>query len=153
VAVKQARLSRPSPSKSFQKARIKAPFDVIIVPGIPYADHDWASNVMKDRAVWPFYPYKKGIAHNVSFSGNAIAVATDPFQSTTFKTYALDIGIPVAFILIVNDSLRYVKIEFSLKTDPSAAYVKHFVTLPQRVNILRRILEAPGFEIRNDEKE
>jgi hypothetical protein len=35
-------------------------------------DHDWASNVMKDRVVWSVYLYKKGIAKHVIFSGNAV---------------------------------------------------------------------------------
>jgi uncharacterized SAM-binding protein YcdF (DUF218 family) len=198
-------LSCASPVKLYHKSLAAAPYDIIIVPGIPYQDQDWTSNVMKDRVVWAFYLYKKGIATNVIFSGNAvyspyvegkimamhaialgipgkhvfsetkaehstenliysyrmakkmgfekIAVATDPFQSRTLKTYAWDYGIPVAFIPIVYDSLNCVKIDSSFQIDPSTAYVSDFVPLPQRQNIIKRFMGTLGFEIREEEPE
>ncbi len=198
-------LSCASPLKSLHKAIIKAPYDVIIVPGIPYEDQDWASNVMKDRVVWSFYLYQKGIARNVIYSGNAvyspyvegkimamhaialgiprehvfsetkaehstenlvysyrmakklgfekIAVATDPFQSNTLKSFAWDYYIPVDFIPMVYDSLRCVTIDTSFKIDPSAAFVSNFIPLPQRENIIKRILGTLGFEVKKTESE
>jgi hypothetical protein len=194
-----------SPLKSLHKALTKAPYDVIIVPGIPYNDQNWESNIMKDRVVWSLYLYKKGIARNVIFSGNAvyspylegkimalhaialgipgqhvfsetktehstenliysyrmakkmgfekIAVATDPFQSITLKTYAWDYSIPVAFIPIVYDSIRYFTIDSSFQIDPSAAYVSDFVPLPQRENSIKRLMGTLGFEIKKTEPE
>jgi uncharacterized SAM-binding protein YcdF (DUF218 family) len=196
-------LSCASPVKSYHKAVATAPYDILIVPGIPYQDQDWTSNVMKDRVVWAFYLYKKGIARNVIFSGNAvytpyvegkimalhaialgipekhvfsetkaehstenliysfrmakkmgfekIAVATDPFQSNTLKTYAWDYGIPVAFIPIVYDSLRRFNIDSSFQIDPSEAYVNDFVPLPQRENSIKRFMGTLGFEIKKAE--
>ena len=191
--------------KSYHKALATAPYDILIVPGIPYQDQDWTSNVMKDRVAWAFYLYKKGIARNVIFSGNAvyspyvegkimamhaialgipqkhvfsetkaehstenliysyrmakkmgfkkIAVATDPFQSNTLKTYAWDYGIQITFIPIVYDSLRCFTINSSFKIDPSVAYVSDFVPLPQRENIIKRLMGTLGFEIRKAEPE
>jgi uncharacterized SAM-binding protein YcdF (DUF218 family) len=198
-------LSCASPLKSYHKALLSAPYDVIIVPGIPYTNLDWASNVMKSRVVWSFYLYKKGIARNVIFSGNAvyspyvegkimamhaialgipeknvfsetkaehstenliyscrmamkmgfekIAVATDPFQSNTLKTYAWDNGIPVAFIPIVYDSLNSIKIDTIFHINPSAAFVSDFVPLPQRENMIKRFMGTLGFEIRKADQE
>jgi hypothetical protein len=83
-------LSCVSPVKSYHKALAAAPFDVIIVPGIPFQDQDWTSNLMKDRVVWSLYLYKKGIA----------------------------------------------------------AYVPNFVPLPQRENIIKRLMGTLGYGIR-----
>ncbi|MEI7491616.1 MAG: YdcF family protein [Bacteroidota bacterium] len=198
-------LSCASPVKSFHKALATAPYDVLIVPGIPYQDQDWTSNIMRDRVVWSYYLYKKGIARNVIFSGSAvyspyvegkimamyaialgipskhvfsetkaehstenliysyriakkmgfekIAVATDPNQSTGLKAYAWDYGIPVVFIPIVYDSLRCFTIDSSIKIDPSGAYISDFVSLPQRENIINRIMGTLGFEIKKAEPE
>ena len=82
-----------------------------------------------------------------------IAVATDPFQSNTLKTYAWDYGIPVAFIPIVYDSLRSFAIDSTFHIDPSAAYVSDFIPLPQRENIIKRFMGTLGFEIRKAEPE
>jgi len=65
-------ISCTSPLKSYNKAIKKAPYDVIIVPGIPYQDQNWASNIMKDRVLWSFYLYSKGITRNVIYSGNSV---------------------------------------------------------------------------------
>jgi uncharacterized SAM-binding protein YcdF (DUF218 family) len=198
-------LSCASPFTSYHKALAKAPYDVIIVPGIPYQDHNWASNVMKNRVVWSFYLFKKGIARNVIYSGNAvyspyvegkimamhaialgipeehvfseikaehstenlvysyrmakkmgfekIAVATDPFQSKTLKTYAWDYNIPVTFIPIVNDSIRFFTIDSLFQIDPSSAFVNDFIPLPQRENIIKRVMGTLGFETREAETE
>lgn len=192
-----------SPLKSYNKAIKKAPYDVIIVPGIPYQDQNWASNIMKDRVLWSFYLYSKGITRNVIYSGNSvyspyvegkimamhaiargiplehvfsetkaehstenlvysyrmakkmgfekIAVATDPFQSTTLKTYAWDRSMPVVFIPIVYDSLNTLNVNSSLYIDPSAAFVGDFIPLPQRENILKRVLGTLGLEMRKAE--
>ncbi|MCX6285147.1 MAG: YdcF family protein [Bacteroidetes bacterium] len=198
-------ISCASPVKSYHKAMAAAPFDVIIVPGIPYQDRDWTSNIMKDRVAWSVYLYKKGIAVNVIYSGNAvyspyiegrimamyaiasgipgqhvfsetkaehstenliysyrmatkmgfekIAVATDPNQSTGLKTYAWDYGIPVVFIPILYDSLRSFPIDYTIKIDPSAAFISDFVPLPQRENIIKRVMGTLGFGIRTAEPE
>jgi uncharacterized SAM-binding protein YcdF (DUF218 family) len=198
-------LSCSSPVKSYHKAIAAAPFDVIIVPGIPFQDQDWTSNVMKDRVLWSVYLYKKGVAANVIYSGDAvytpyiesrimsmyaiasgipaqhvfsetkaehstenliysyrmaekmgfekIAVATDPAQANGLKTYAWDYSIPVVFIPIVYDSLRCFQIDSSIHIDPSKAFVSDFIPLPQRENIIKRIMGTLGFGIRTTEPE
>jgi len=192
-----------SPIKSYNKALASAPFDVIIVPGIPYIEQDWKSNIMKDRVAWSVYLYKKRIAANVIYSGNAvytpyvesmimamyaiasgipeqhvfsetkaehstenlvysyrmakkmgfekIAVATDPGQAGSLKTYAWDYSMPVVFIPIVYDSLRRFAIDTAIHIDPSSAFVSGFVALPQRENFIKRLMGTLGFGIRSDE--
>jgi uncharacterized SAM-binding protein YcdF (DUF218 family) len=193
-------LSCASPVRSFQKAIASEPYDVVIVPGIPYEAMDWSSNIMKDRVVWSCYLYTRGIARNIIYSGNAvytpyvegrimamharamgipaehvfsetkaqhstenlvysysmarklgfkkIALATDPFQSATLKSYAWDYGIKVSFIPILYDSLNLVTIPPGFHVDPSGAFVSGFISLPQRENILKRFIGTLGIEIK-----
>jgi uncharacterized SAM-binding protein YcdF (DUF218 family) len=194
-------LSCASPLKSYYKAAANAPYDVIIVPGIPYQDQDWESNIMKSRVLWACYLYKKGITRNVIFSGNAvyspyregkimalyavalgvpgehvfselkaehstenlvysyrmaksmgfqkIAAATDPFQSNSLKSFAWDYHMHVTFIPILYDSLNTLHVNSSIHIDPSEAYVRNFISLPQRENILKRIIGTLGLNIQN----
>ena len=144
-----------SPLGSYRNALAHAPYDVVIVPGIPYQDNDWATNVMKSRVIWACLLYSRGIARNIIFSGDAnyspyvegkimalhaialgvprdhvfsetkaahstenlvyscwmaqkmgfekIALAMNPFQSNTLKTYAWDFGLKVTFIPVIYD--------------------------------------------------
>jgi hypothetical protein len=78
-----------------------------------------------------------------------IAVATDPFQSATLKTFAWDRGILVDFIPIIYDSLKTMKVDSLLHIDSSSAFVGDFIPLPKRENILKRILGTLGLEMRN----
>lgn len=189
-------LSCASPLKFYSKAIVKVPYDVIIVPGIPYQNENWESNVMKTRVLWSFYLYSKGITRNVIYSGSAvyspyvegkimalhaialgiprervfsetqaehstenlvysyrlakkmgfkkIALATDPFQSATLRTYAWDIGLHVDFIPIIYDTLNTLKVDSLLHIDASTGFVSNFIPLPQRENILKRVLGTMG---------
>jgi len=192
-------LSCASPVKVYYRAVKKQPYDVVIVPGIPYQDENWESNVMKTRVLWSFYLYSKGITRNVIYSGSAvyspyvegkimalhaialgiprehvfsetnaehstenlvysyilakkmgftkIALATDPFQSATLRSYAWDIGMKVDFIPIIYDTLDIMKVDTLLHIDPSSAFIRDFVALPQRENIVKRILGTMGLEM------
>ena len=53
IACSLLALSCSSPAKSYHKALAQAPFDVIIVPGIPYDGKSWSNNVMKAYA-WDY---------------------------------------------------------------------------------------------------
>jgi len=82
-----------SPGKSFVKARTMAPFDVIIVPGVPFENHDWGSDIMKNRVLWSWYLYSSGITRNVIYSGDA--VYTPYVEGKVMALYALALGIPM----------------------------------------------------------
>jgi hypothetical protein len=77
-----------------------------------------------------------------------IAVATDPFQSSTLKSFAWDYGLKVVFIPIVYDSLKTVNPDSSLHIDPASAFVRNFIPLPKRENILKRSLGTLGLEMK-----
>ena len=82
-----------------------------------------------------------------------IAVATDPFQTNTLRSYAWNYGIPVTFIPVIFDSLRLLQADSSIRIDPSEAGVRDFVPLPQKENPIRRFLGTMGLEIKNDSGE
>lgn len=81
---------RPSPDKLYARAIKKGPYDVIIVPGVPYDGKEW-STIMRDRVVWGGYLLKNGIANNVIFSGGA--VYTPYVEAKVMALYALELGI------------------------------------------------------------
>lgn len=66
------------------------PFDVIIVPGIPY-EGGWDS-IMKARVIWSYILYKNGITKNIIYSGSAVY---SPFvEAKIMGLYAQKLGIP-----------------------------------------------------------
>lgn len=85
-----------SAPKSYKKAQVNAPFDVIIVPGIPYEGQDWSTNVMKDRVLWSCYLYSKGITRNVIYSGNA--VYTPYVEGKVMALHAIAAGLPAGHV-------------------------------------------------------
>lgn len=77
--------------KYYQKAREKAPFDAIIVPGVPFQDGSWQP-VMKLRIYWAKYLWDQKMTNNIIFSGGA--VYTPYCESKIMRLYALEMGIP-----------------------------------------------------------
>lgn len=82
---------RPSPNKLFKRALKNKPYDVIIVPGVPYNGTEW-SIPMKGRVIWADYLIKQGIAKNVIFSGGA--VYTPYVEAKVMALYAEALGTP-----------------------------------------------------------
>lgn len=80
----------PSAQKQYVSAITKQPFDVIIVPGIPYNGVSMDST-MKARVFWSYFLYKKGIAKNVIYSG--AAVYTPYVESKIMALYGIALGI------------------------------------------------------------
>lgn len=78
-------------NKSYEKAVAKKPYDVIIVPGLPY-DGEETSSMMTDRVYWAKYLYDNGFARNIIFSGGA--VYTPYVESIAMKVIADSLGIP-----------------------------------------------------------
>ncbi len=82
---------RKGPARRYREAAPAAPFDAIIVPGIPYDGHAWDS-VMKARVIWAWVLYKNGYAKNVIFSG--AAVYTPYKEAYIMGLFGEKIGIP-----------------------------------------------------------
>jgi uncharacterized SAM-binding protein YcdF (DUF218 family) len=74
-----------------------APYDVIIVPGVPFDGKSW-SMAMKGRVIWADYLIKQGVAKNVIFSGGAVY---SPYvEAKIMALYAEALGTPKECIFI-----------------------------------------------------
>ena len=79
------------PSKALDSARVNKPYDVIIVPGVPFEDGKW-SDIMKARVYWSHYLYEQGIANNVIYSGSSVY---SPYvEAEIMSLYGQQLGIP-----------------------------------------------------------
>lgn len=67
-----------------------APYDVIVVPGVPYLDES-LSSIMMARILWSKYLVDSGYAKHVIYSG--AAVGTPYYEGIIMKTYADSLGI------------------------------------------------------------
>jgi len=192
-----------STEKNFLEVSSKGPYDVIIVPGVPF-DTAW-SRTMKGRVLWSYHLYKSGIAKNVIYSGSAvytpyvegiimaeygkalgipaqhifsetnaehstenlfyslqiaeekgfnkIALATDPYQSVMLKSYAKRKGMDVSFIPFIVDTLSHYYSDVDAVINPSPAYVKSFVALPDRESWFKRLMGTMGYNVREDNRQ
>lgn len=78
-------------SATYNRYIQQGPYDVIIVPGIPY-DTGRPSDLFRARMYWAKQLFDKGIARNIIFSG--AAVRTPYIESKVMKLYADAMGIP-----------------------------------------------------------
>ena len=81
----------------FDKASAKAPYDVIIVPGVPYEGISW-SPTMNIRVSWANYLYKNGMTKNIIYSGGA--VYTKYSEAKIMAAYGRAQGIPDLHIFL-----------------------------------------------------
>jgi uncharacterized SAM-binding protein YcdF (DUF218 family) len=83
---------RKSVVNSYDHAKKTRPYDVVIVPGIPYEKSE-TSMVMKMRIQWAKHLYDSGFTRNIIFSGSAVY---SPFvEGIAMKVIADSLGIPV----------------------------------------------------------
>ena len=87
--------ARKGPRKAYAKAAAVKPFDVIIIPGVPYNGQGWDS-VMKARVLWSYILYKNGFAKNIIYSGSA--VYTPYYEAEIMGLYGQALGIPAKHI-------------------------------------------------------
>lgn len=77
--------------KSYEQAKKDRPYDVIIVPGVPY-EKEKTTSVMKMRILWAKHLYDSGYTHNIIFSGSSVY---SPFyEGIAMKLIADSLGIP-----------------------------------------------------------
>lgn len=87
----------------------KAPFDAIIVPGIPYdtALKSKAVILFKSRMMWSKYLYEKGYAKNIIYSGAAVHT---PYQEgAVMKMIAEAWGIPAQNTFVEGNALHSIE--------------------------------------------
>ena len=71
----------------------KAPYDVVIVPGIAYDTTKQQTNGFNARIIWANELYKRGVTKNIIFSG---AACYSPYvEGKTMKLIAEAMGVPV----------------------------------------------------------
>ena len=78
--------------RSYERARKEKPYDVIIVPGVPY-DKANTTSVMTMRLYWAKHLYDSGFTKNIIFSGSS--VYTHFVEGIAMKIMADSLGIPV----------------------------------------------------------
>lgn len=139
-------LFTPSSSKMFARAQKMAPYDAIIVPGVPYDSSigKW-SDVMKIRVYWSHYLYTHGIAKNIIYSGSAVYT---PFvEGKIMAMYAEQLGIPKENIFIDSNAEHSTEnlyysyylaqkqgfTKIAVATDPFQAYMLR--KFPKKVSI------------------
>lgn len=78
-------------SAPYKKGITLAPFDVIIVPGVPF-DSGKVNPIYKARMFWAKALFEKGIARNIIFSGGAVH---SPYvEAEAMRITADSLGIP-----------------------------------------------------------
>ena len=83
-----------------------APFDVVIVPGVPF-DSGKVSVIYKARLLWVKALFDKGIAKNIIFSGAATHNAY--VEGQTMKIMADALGIPTENTFVESSALHSVE--------------------------------------------
>jgi vancomycin permeability regulator SanA len=96
-------LLNKSAINSYNTSISKAPYDVIIVPGLPY-DSANVNTLFKSRMLWAKSLYENGITKNIIFSGSA--VHTPYVEALVMKTFADSLGIPSANIYSEENALH-----------------------------------------------
>jgi uncharacterized SAM-binding protein YcdF (DUF218 family) len=77
--------------RSYARAEKEKPYDVIIVPGVPY-EKAATTSVMTLRLYWAKHLYDSGFAKNIIFSGSS--VYTHFVEGIAMKIMADSLGIP-----------------------------------------------------------
>ncbi len=95
------KLFAKSPDKTIAHVELNAPYDAIIVPGVPYKDDYWG-RVLMGRIYWSYYLYKNGYAKNIIYSGSA--VYTPYIESKIMAMYGEQMGIPKQNIFVETDA-------------------------------------------------
>ena len=60
-----------SAQRHLATAKRYMPFDVLIVPGVPFENGKW-DRIMKARVLWSWILYKNGYVRNIIYSGDAV---------------------------------------------------------------------------------
>lgn len=134
--------------KKFEKAQAKAPYDAIIVPGVPYdSSYGKWSDIMKLRVYWSHYLYTQGIAKNVIYSGSS--VYTPYVESKIMALYAEQLGIPKEHIFLdTNAEHSTENVYYSYYLAQRAGFCKIAVaTDPFQSYLLRRFPKKMGMKI------
>ena len=130
----------------YHKSLSNAPYDAIIVPGIPY-DVPEPNTMLKVRMYWARKLFNEGIARNIIFSG--AAVHTSFVEGKYMKTYADSMGIPQNRTFVESRALHGDEnIRYGLRLAKKLRFTKVAVaTDPFQTLFLRRSLTKEDYEV------
>jgi len=97
ITLSSCAFSKKKSRSLYKNAQAKAPYNAIIVPGVPYDGNTW-SPTMRSRVLWSYYLYENGITENIIYSGGA--VYTKYSEAKIMAEYGKALGIPASNILL-----------------------------------------------------
>jgi len=118
-----------------------APYDVIIVPGVPY-DSNGVSQIYKARMLWAKWLFDRRVAKNIIFSGSA--VHTPYIEGKAMKIMADSMGIPPEHTFVESRAEHSTEnIDFGIQVARQYGFKKIAVaTDPFQSRFIRRFMEA-----------
>ena len=120
--------------KYFAKAKQAAPYDVIIVTGIPYNDSTSSGLIFAARVLWAKYLYDHGIAKNIIFSGSD--VSTPYYEGKAMKIVADSLGVPPAHTFA------------EIRAEHSTENVWYGLKMAKKMGFKRVALAADPFQVK-----
>lgn len=194
---------KPSPTEELNQNKQNAPYDAIIVPGVPYDGNTWSETMMA-RVKWSKYLYDQGFTKNIIYSGSSvyshyveakvmaiyaeamgipkehifidpraehsteniyysyrvakknnlskIALATDPFQSNSMRSFIKKFEFNIDFLPIVYDTLNSLDLT-EPKIDATTAINAEFMSIVERESFGKRLKGTMGQNIRWQEED
>src|SRR5688572_9744278 len=131
--------------RSYKEAAIEKPYDVIIVPGVPY-DKAETTTMMTMRLYWAKHLYDSGFTKNIIFSGSS--VYTHFVEGIVMKVMADSLGIPVGNTFFETQAEHSTEnIYFSWKMAREKGFVKiALATDPYQAALLKSFMKryTPG---------
>ena len=131
--------------RSYANARKEKPYDVIIVPGVPY-DKSATTTVMTLRLYWAKHLYDSGFTRNIIFSGSS--VYTHFVEGIAMKIMADSLGIPPNHTFYETEAEHSTEnIYYSWKMAREKGFRKiALATDPYQAALLRRFMRryTPG---------
>ncbi len=137
---------RKSPYKTFRTNSVKKPFDLIIVPGVPYSNYKW-NQVMRLRIQWSKFLLDKKYATNIMYSGGA--VQTPFIESRIMALYAQAMGVPVENIFTeekAEHSTENIYYSYKLAKEKGFKNIA-LATDPFQINNLKSFIKKHKLEI------
>jgi len=135
-----------STTSKYEAGMSSAPYDAIIVPGVPFKDGNW-STIMKARVYWSKYLYDQGVTKNIIYSGSAVY---SPYvESKIMKAYGEVLGLPREHLFTESKAEHSTEnLFYSLKIAEEQGFEKvALATDPFQLFFLTRFASGRGYDI------
>ena len=137
---------RRSPYRTFTYNMKGMPFDVIIVPGVPYYGETW-SRTMRYRVLWSKFLIENGYANNIIYSGSAVY---SPFvESKIMALYGKELGIPEQNIFTEEKAEHSTEnVFYSYEIAKKMGFINiALATDPFQINNLRQYISKNNYDL------